>query len=191
MLFSATFPTAVRKLAKDYLAETYVRIKVGRVGSSHKNIKQDVIYVEPPVKKQALLDILHSLTPRRTIIFVNSKRMADELDDFLFNKNFPCTSMHSDRTQREREDAMRAFRGGKTPVLITTGVTARGIDVRNVAYVINFDLPSMDHGGIEEYVHRIGKHIPHSSLLIILTQHRTNRTNWASRSGYFVLYRTR
>ncbi|KAK5626837.1 hypothetical protein RRF57_002552 [Xylaria bambusicola] len=157
MLFSATFPTAVRQLAKTHLAETYVRIKVGRVGSSHENIKQDVVYVEPPMKKQALLDLLYDLKPARTIIFVNSKRMADELDDFLFNKDLPCTSMHSDRTQREREDAMRAFRSGKTPLFITTGVTARGIDVRNVMHVINFDLPSMEHGGIQEYIHRIGR----------------------------------
>ncbi|KAI0521579.1 P-loop containing nucleoside triphosphate hydrolase protein [Xylaria bambusicola] len=157
MLFSATFPTAVRQLAKTHLAETYVRIKVGRVGSTHENIKQDVVYVESSVKKQALLDLLYTLKPARTIIFVNSKRMADELDDFLFNKDLPCTSMHSDRTQREREDAMRAFRSGKTPLFITTGVTARGIDVRNVMHVINFDLPSMEHGGIQEYIHRIGR----------------------------------
>ncbi|KAJ8123671.1 hypothetical protein ONZ43_g431 [Nemania bipapillata] len=157
MLFSATFPTAVRKLARTHLAESYVFIKVGRVGSTHENIKQDVIFVDPFMKKQALLDLLYSLKPARTIIFVNSKRTADELDDFLFNKELPCTSMHADRTQREREDAMRAFRKGTTPLLITTGVTARGIDVRNVMHVINYDLPSMDHGGIQEYVHRIGR----------------------------------
>ncbi len=156
MLFSATFPTAIRNLAKTHLAETYVRIRVGRIGSTHENIKQDIIFVEPSMKKQALLDLLYSLKPARTIIFVNSKRMADELDDFLFNKELPCTSMHADRTQREREDAMRAFRQGKTPLFITTGVTARGIDVRNVMHVINYDLPSMDHGGIQEYIHRIG-----------------------------------
>ncbi|KAI8632807.1 P-loop containing nucleoside triphosphate hydrolase protein [Xylariaceae sp. FL1651] len=157
MLFSATFPAAVRKLAKTHLAENYVRIRVGRIGSSHENIKQDVIFVDPFMKKQALLDLLYSLSPERTIIFVNSKRMADELDDFLFNKDLPCTSMHADRTQREREDAMRAFRKGKAPLLIATGISARGIDVRNVAHVINFDLPSMDHGGIHEYIHRIGR----------------------------------
>ncbi|TGJ84893.1 hypothetical protein E0Z10_g3876 [Xylaria hypoxylon] len=157
MLFSATFPTAIRNLAKTHLAENYVRVRVGRIGSTHENIKQDIIFVEQSMKKQALIDLLYSLEPARTIIFVNSKRTADELDDFLFNKELPCTSMHSDRTQREREDAMRAFRLGKTPLFVTTGVTARGIDVRNVMHVINFDLPNMDHGGIQEYVHRIGR----------------------------------
>ncbi|KAI1505001.1 P-loop containing nucleoside triphosphate hydrolase protein [Biscogniauxia marginata] len=157
MLFSATFPTAVRKLAKSHLAETHIRIRVGRVGSTTSNIKQDVIFVEPSMKRQALLDLLLATKPTRIIIFVNGKRMVDELDDFLWHKGLPCTSMHSDRTQREREDSMRAFRAGAAPLLITTGVTARGIDVRNVMHVINFDLPSMDHGGINEYIHRIGR----------------------------------
>ncbi|KAI2782137.1 DEAD-domain-containing protein [Daldinia loculata] len=157
MLFSATFPGAVRKLAKDHLAMNHIRIRVGRIGSSHANISQDIIFVKQELKREALLDLLYSLTPARTIIFVNSKRTADEIDDFLFHKGMPCTSMHSDRTQREREDAMRAFRSGKSALLIATGVTARGIDVRNVRYVINFDLPSADHGGIQEYVHRIGR----------------------------------
>ncbi|KAF7531783.1 hypothetical protein G7054_g8568 [Neopestalotiopsis clavispora] len=157
MLFSATFPTQIRKLAKDHLAASHLRINVGRVGSSHANIEQQVIWVDNSMKKQALCDLLYSLDPGRTIIFVNNKRLADELDDFLFHKEMPCTSMHADRTQRERGDAMRAFRNGKTPILVATGVTARGIDVRNVKYVINYDLPSVDHGGITEYTHRIGR----------------------------------
>ncbi|KAI1881887.1 hypothetical protein JX265_000713 [Neoarthrinium moseri] len=157
MLFSATFPTQVRKLAKDHLANTHVRIRVGRIGSTHVNIEQKVIWVDPFMKKTALLDLLYDLEPGRSIIFVNNKRVADELDDFLFNKDLPCTSMHSDRTQREREDSMRAFRSGTTPILITTGVSARGIDVKNVKHVINYDLPRMDHGGITEYTHRIGR----------------------------------
>ncbi|EAA35674.1 DEAD-domain-containing protein [Neurospora crassa] len=157
MLFSATFPKAARDLATTHLADNHVRLRVGRAGSTHSNIKQDVIWVEPYLKKQACLDLLNTVPPGRTIIFVNSKRAADELDDFLFNKGVPCVSMHSDRTQREREAAMRAFRAGRSPVLITTAVTARGIDVRNVLHVINFDLPSTMYGGIEEYVHRIGR----------------------------------
>ena len=137
-----------------------MRLRVGRAGSTHKNIKQNIIYVDPSLKKQALFDLLMSLPPTRVIIFVNSKRTAEEVDDFLFNtKSLPCTSMHGDRNQKEREAAMRAFRGGDCPILIATGVTARGIDVFNVMHVINYDLPSMDHGGIEEYTHRIGKSV--------------------------------
>ncbi|KAF4626771.1 hypothetical protein G7Y89_g11387 [Cudoniella acicularis] len=157
LMFSATFPKVARELAAQHLANDHVRIKVGRIGSTHKNIQQDVVFVEAQSKKQALFDLLMSLPPARTIIFVNSKRAADEVDDFLFNLNMPCTSIHSDRTQREREDSIRAFRLGKAPVLIATGVSARGLDIHNVAHVINFDLPSPQYGGIEEYTHRIGR----------------------------------
>lgn len=75
----------------------------------------------------------------------------------MFNKGFPCVSIHSDRTQREREDCIRSFRAGKNPILIATGVSARGLDVAGVMHVINFDLPSPQYGGIEEYTHRIGR----------------------------------
>ncbi|KAK8070971.1 DEAD/DEAH box helicase [Apiospora hydei] len=151
------FPAAVRKLAKTHLAESHVRIRVGRIGSTHQNIKQDIIWVDHTVKKTAIVDLLFDLQPGRTIIFVNNKRTADELDDYLFHKGMPVTSMHADRTQREREDSMRAFRTGRAPILVTTGVSARGIDVKNIRHVINYDLPSADHGGITEYTHRIGR----------------------------------
>lgn len=157
MMFSATFPKIARDLATQHLAHDHVRIRVGRAGSSHQNIKQEIIYVEPSMKKQAVFDLLMSAPPARTIIFVNSKRAADEVDDYLFNREIPCTGIHGDRTQREREDSIRAFRSGKAPVLIATGVSARGLDIHHVAHVINYDLPSNQHGGIDEYTHRIGK----------------------------------
>ena len=156
MMFSATFPKNARDLAKEHLAHNHVRIRVGRAGSSHRNIKQDVVYVESHQKRTALYDLLMTTPPARTIIFVNSKRTADEVDDHLFNLDLPCTSIHSDRTQREREDSIRAFRTGKAPILIATGVSARGLDIHNVMHVINYDLPSPQYGGIEEYTHRIG-----------------------------------
>ncbi|TVY86315.1 ATP-dependent RNA helicase, partial [Lachnellula willkommii] len=157
LMFSATFPKIAQELATKHLAPNHVRIRVGRAGSSHMNIKQDIIYVEPSMKFQALWDLLMSGPPARTIIFVNSKRTADEVDDFLFNKDLPCTSIHADRTQREREDSIRAFRMGKAPVLIATPVSARGLDIHFVAHVINYDLPSAQHGGIQDYIHRIGR----------------------------------
>ncbi len=157
MLFSATFPRQARELAKTYLADDHVRFRVGRAGSTVVNIRQTVMHVENPQKKNALISLIQEVPPCRTIIFVNSIHMAEELDDFLFNIGLPCTSMHSARSQLEREASLRAFRAGRAPILIATGITARGIDVRNVHHVINFDMPSMDHGGIEEYTHRIGK----------------------------------
>lgn len=156
-LFSATFPVAARALAKEHLSSSHVRFRVGRAGSTTQNIRQIVIEISTGItKNEALLVLLEEMHGIRTIIFVNSRQTADTLDDYLYNMGLPITSIHSDRSQEEREAAMRTFRSGKAPILIATGVTARGIDVRNVMHVINYDLPSMDHGGIEEYVHRIG-----------------------------------
>lgn len=156
-LFSATFPKAARDLAKNYLTASHVRFRVGRAGSTTANIKQIVLQAEAHEKRELLVGLLEEMHGIRTIIFVNSKQTADNLDDFLFNMQLPVTSMHSDRTQQEREAAMRSFRSGNAPILIATGVTARGIDVQNVFHVINYDLPSIDYGGIEEYTHRIGR----------------------------------
>lgn len=84
----------------------HVRIKVGRIGSTHGNIIQEVIYVDESQKNKALLDLLLSLGPSRTLIFTNSKSKCDMVDDFLYHNGMPVTSIHSDRTQREREDAL-------------------------------------------------------------------------------------
>lgn len=192
MLFSATFPKATRDLAQDHLAAEHVRVRVGRAGSTVKYIKQNIMEIVPPrTKNEVLLEILQSMPPTRTIIFVNSRRAADEVDDYLFNMGLPCTSITGDRTQLEREASMRAFRSGRAPILIATAVSARGIDVRKVQHVVNYDLPSLEHGGIEEYTHRIGKVPPvrvHWPLLIL----RETRSHWSHgppRSFHFVLHR--
>ncbi|PYH84840.1 putative DEAD/DEAH box RNA helicase [Aspergillus uvarum CBS 121591] len=157
MMFSATFNKACRELARKYLADDHVRIRIGRPGSTHINVQQNIIFAERHMKKQCLYDLLLSMPPSRTLVFVNSKTQADLLDDYLFNMGLPSTSIHADRTQREREDALRAFRVAKCPILVATGVSARGLDIKNVMHVINFDLPRAQHGGITEYIHRIGR----------------------------------
>lgn len=157
LMFSATFPKELRSLARKYMASDHYRLTVGRAGSSHKNIAQDVIFVDGNKKLEACFDLLYSSEPVRTLIFCNSKRTVDELDAYLYQRHLPTTSIHSDRGQREREDSMRAFRSGRAPILIATGVTARGLDVAGIEHVINYDLPSMMFGGIHEYVHRIGR----------------------------------
>jgi len=148
----------MRALARQYMAsgEDY-RLTVGRAGSSHKNIEQDVIYVQGNMKLQACYDLLMGSLPVRTLIFCNTKRTVDEVDAYLYNRELPSTSIHGDRGQREREDSLRAFKSGKAPILVVTGGSSRGLDVANVHHVINFDLPSAMYGGITEYVHRIGR----------------------------------
>jgi ATP-dependent RNA helicase DDX3X len=75
-------------------------------------------------------------------VFVETKKGADALENFLERDGYPVTSIHGDRSQREREDALNSFRSGRTPVLVATAVAARGLDIPNVKHVINFDLPS-------------------------------------------------
>jgi ATP-dependent RNA helicase DDX3X len=153
LMFSATFPRDIQLLAKDFLKE-YVFLSVGRVGSTSENITQKIEYVEDEDKRSLLLDVIASMpTGGLTLIFVETKRMADMLSDFLLRSNIAATSIHGDRTQRERERALELFRGGKTPIMVATAVAARGLDIPNVTHVINYDLPS----DIDDYVHRIGR----------------------------------
>ena len=152
LMFSATFPRDIQMLARDFLKD-YVFLSVGRVGSTSENITQKVEYVEDPDKRSMLLDILHTHGAGLTLIFVETKRMADSLSDFLINQAFPATSIHGDRTQRERERALEMFRNGRCPILVATAVAARGLDIPNVTHVVNYDLPT----DIDDYVHRIGR----------------------------------
>ncbi|TEB32991.1 DEAD-domain-containing protein [Coprinellus micaceus] len=155
LMFSATFPRDIQMLARDFLKD-YIFLSVGRVGSTSENITQKIEYVEDTDKRSVLLDILAS-QPRDsiglTLVFVETKRMADMLSDFLHGNNMPATSIHGDRTQREREHALHTFRTGKTPIMVATAVAARGLDIPNVTHVVNYDLPS----DIDDYVHRIGR----------------------------------
>lgn len=118
-----------------------------------------VVSVEEHGKQSFLLDLMDAsglsdkdLDPEasRTLIFVETKRTADNLDEFLYREGFPVTSIHGDRTQREREEAQRRFKVGQMPIIVATAVAARGLDINNVKHVINFDMPA----DVEEYVHR-------------------------------------
>lgn len=160
LMFSATFPKYIQNLARDFLND-YVFLSVGRVGSTSENIVQRVEYVEEEDKHSVLLDILHldmeenkvNETSRLTLIFVETKRSADMLEGFLYDEGFPTTSIHGDRSQRERESALMSFRSGTTPIMVATAVASRGLDIPNVTHVINYDIPT----DIDDYVHRIGR----------------------------------
>ncbi|CEI86749.1 hypothetical protein RMCBS344292_01180 [Rhizopus microsporus] len=126
LLYSATFPRAIQTLARDFLKQDYLFLKVGRV-----------LWVEEPEKPTKLKELLISTPPCRTLVFVETKRRADTLDQYLHQNNFPCTSIHGGRNQSEREDALLAFKSGHCPILI---VTSRGIDIKNVMHVVNYDM---------------------------------------------------
>lgn len=153
MMFSATFPKEIQVLARDFLEE-YIFLAVGRVGSTSENITQKVVWVEENDKRSFLLDLLNATgKDSLTLVFVETKKGADALEDFLYREGYACTSIHGDRSQRDREEALSQFRSGRCPIMVATAVAARGLDISNVKHVINFDLPS----DIEEYVHRIGR----------------------------------
>lgn len=155
LMFSATFPKEIQMLARDFL-DNYIFLAVGRVGSTSENITQKVVWVEEHDKREFLLDLLNASGPDSlTLVFVETKRGADALEDFLVRcpDNYRVSSIHGDRHQREREQALASFRQGITPILVATAVAARGLDIPNVKHVINFDMPS----DIDEYVHRIGR----------------------------------
>ncbi|KAI3450886.1 hypothetical protein Pfo_007551 [Paulownia fortunei] len=159
MLFSATFPKEIQRLAADFLSN-YVFLAVGRVGSSTDLIVQRVEYVLETDKRSHLMDLLHARRASGdqgkqalTLVFVETKKGADSLEHWLCINGFPATAIHGDRTQQEREYALRSFKSGKTPILVATDVAARGLDIPHVAHVVNFDLPN----DIDDYVHRIGR----------------------------------
>jgi len=159
MLFSATFPREIQRLASDFLSN-YIFLAVGRVGSSTELIMQRVEYVQDADKRSMLMDLIHVQTATAPpgqhslmLVFVETKRGADALEDWLCRMGFPATTIHGDRSQSEREHALRSFRTGVTPILVATDVAARGLDIPHVAHVVNFDLPS----DIDDYVHRIGR----------------------------------
>ncbi|XP_026721588.1 probable ATP-dependent RNA helicase DDX4 [Athene cunicularia] len=153
LMFSATFPEAVRRLASEFLKTDYLFVVVGHMGGACSDVQQNILQVPSYAKRDKLIEILQSIGYERTLVFVDKKKKADYIAAFLCQENIPATSIHGDREQRERELVLHDFRYGKCPVLVATSVAARGLDIENVQHVINFDLPS----NIEEYIHRIGR----------------------------------
>ncbi|XP_004058902.1 probable ATP-dependent RNA helicase DDX4 isoform X2 [Gorilla gorilla gorilla] len=153
LMFSATFPEEIQRLAAEFLKSNYLFVAVGQVGGACRDVQQTVLQVGQFSKREKLVEILRNIGDERTMVFVETKKKADFIATFLCQEKISTTSIHGDREQREREQALGDFRFGKCPVLVATSVAARGLDIENVQHVINFDLPST----IDEYVHRIGR----------------------------------
>lgn len=156
LMFSATFPDEIQLLAKRFL-NNYLFVAVGAVGGACADVEQNFYEVTKGQKKDLLKEILQrendAGTLQGTLVFVEMKKKADFIAVFLSESNFPTTSIHGDRLQRQREEALADFKSGKMFVLVATAVAARGLDIKNVSHVINYDLPKV----VEEYVHRIGR----------------------------------
>nr|BAB13308.1 vasa-related protein CnVAS2 [Hydra vulgaris] len=152
LMFSATFPDQIQHLAAQFLND-YLFLTVGRVGGTCTDVTQSVIQVSGTKKRETLENLLQTSGTDQTLVFVEKKRDADFLANFLSQKNFPPTILFADRTREKRESALRDFRNGIAPILVATAVAARGLDINDVKHVINYDLPK----DANEYVHRIGR----------------------------------
>ena len=123
LMFSATFPKEIQMLARDFL-KRYIFLTVGRVGSTSQNITQKVVWVDEDDKIKFLTDLLDATEQSSlTLVFTETKKGADSLDNYLYDRGYRSSCIHGDRNQREREEALKCFRNGTTPILVATAVS--------------------------------------------------------------------
>ncbi|KAJ6357175.1 hypothetical protein OIU78_005120 [Salix suchowensis] len=154
LMYTATWPKEVRKIASDLLVHP-VQVNIGSVDvlAANKSITQYVEVVPQMEKDRRLEQILRTQERgSKAIIFCSTKRLCDQLARSI-GRNFGAAAIHGDKSQGERDWALNQFRSGKSPILVATDVAARGLDIKDIRIVINYDFPS----GIEDYVHRIGR----------------------------------
>ncbi|RVD91458.1 ATP-dependent RNA helicase [Tubulinosema ratisbonensis] len=153
LMWSATWPKEVYNLASSYF-NNYIQVNIGSKDlNCNKDITQNVLFVSPYEKKNLLLNDLNNQKNNKVIIFVNMKRTADDLERDLWEKQIKCAAIHGDKSQNIRDRIIADFRSGRCLILIATDVAARGLDVKDVKLVINYDFPNNP----EDYVHRIGR----------------------------------
>lgn len=156
LMFSATWPKEVRKLAMDFQNDA-ARLTVGSLElAANHNITQVVEILNESDKQHRLMTLLNDIMNQpecKTIIFVETKRKADDLTRFMRRDGWPALCIHGDKGQSERDWALSEFKAGKIPILLATDVAARGLDVDDIKYVINYDYSNNS----EDYVHRIGR----------------------------------
>lgn len=152
--FSATFKPSAQDVATEFMKPSYVFITVGMVGAANEDVKQEFLRVERAEKKRELKKILLGLSDQdRVIIFTQTKATADVLSGFLSASGIDSTSIHGDRHQSQREQALAEFKRGSKRVLVASPVGERGLDLPKVSMVINYDMPNE----LDEYIHRIGR----------------------------------
>lgn len=152
LLFSATLEANVLKDIGSFVVEPAV-VEVDRKGTTAQNVEQYVLGVSAEAKKRVLVEVLRREGAERVLVFVKGKHRADHLSRILAKKGFSSASIHGDRTQSQRQRALLRFANGEVDVLVATDVLARGIDIAEVRYVVNMDVPHEP----EDYVHRIGR----------------------------------
>ncbi|SBW06241.1 conserved hypothetical protein [uncultured Eubacteriales bacterium] len=152
VLFSATMPPAILSLAKTFQRDPQT-IEINKSQVTLEQIDQSCVEAPVSKKMEALNLLLRFHKPNRALVFCNTKRMVDELGEYLNNHGFSAESIHGDLKQVQRTRVMSEFKRGRVAILIATDVAARGIDVSDLDYVINYDIPM----NTEYYIHRIGR----------------------------------
>ncbi|CAG5123400.1 unnamed protein product [Candidula unifasciata] len=152
LMWSATWPKEVRQLAEEFLND-YIQVNTGSLQlTANHSILQIVDVCQDHEKEEKLVKLLNEIMQEKenkTIIFVDTKRKADDIAKRMKRDGWPVISIHGDKSQQERDWALN----GKNPILIATDVASRGLDVEDIKFVINFDYPNCS----EDYVHRIGR----------------------------------
>ncbi len=152
LLFSATMPNAIKNLAKTILNEPeFITITKNEITNS--KITQTFYVVDEYERDDAIIRLYDFKNPEKSIIFCRTKKEVDRLSTFLVSQGFSAKGLHGDMEQRQREEAINAFKKSKLEILIATDVAARGLDVNDVTHVFNYHLPFDS----ESYVHRIGR----------------------------------
>lgn len=151
LCYSATLEGAVKKVAANYLKEP-VRIEIGSVLTPAENVELRTFEVEQSNKLELLQHLLNA-EKGSFLVFVRTKHGADRVASRLARSGWSATQIHGDRSQSQRNSALRGFSEGRHRVLVATDVAARGIDVAHVAHVVNYDLPKQ----AEDFVHRVGR----------------------------------
>ncbi len=152
LLFSATMPNAIKKLAQNILNEPEF-ITITKKDMTNKNISQTFYVVNDRERDDALIRLFDFKNPEKSIIFCRTKKEVDRLSTFLISQGYMAKGLHGDMEQKQREETMSAFKRSQIEILIATDVAARGLDVNDVSHVFNYHLPFDS----ESYVHRIGR----------------------------------
>ena len=152
LFFSATMPNQIRKFAQTILNNPK-EITVSPVSSTTESVTQSIYMVEQKEKEQLLIEILKGQNTNRSLVFTKTKHGADKLMKTLTQLGVKTAAIHGNKSHNARQNALKDFKNSKITVLIATDVAARGIDIDELAFVINYELPNMP----ETYVHRIGR----------------------------------
>jgi ATP-dependent RNA helicase DDX5/DBP2 len=156
LMWSATWPKEVQALAEDFL-RNYIQVNIGSLNlSANNNIVQNIIVCEENEKEQNLIALLKTIVndaSNKNIIFVETKKKVEDILKIIQREGYSSNSIHGDKSQSERDYVLESFRNGRISILVSTDVSARGLDVEDVKCVINYDYPN----STEDYIHRIGR----------------------------------